>query len=287
LSRSTPGPRKQPGLAGSGHKRAARAAWLILRALGRYDRIGCGVKQVVVDTHLPERTVKRHIADLLARGFIQNPHRGHYVHVPDAADILSGALGREGVHGLVIHGRVARASDLVPLFGPKEAGPGRFVERVDGWRGRQVRVRFFPSTLSVVVYVPATRLPIPWIEMRAFREWLAGRFYPQLVEAWKVVELGLNVDYEGWRIEGAKAVTLDRLEGTVERMYQRTKDMVRHEVHDNRKHPLDQVVKILKEGSLVSQYERILRMELELSAVRKPERPRAALAPDAWEGGYG
>lgn len=271
----------------SGHEKVARAAWMILRALGRFDRVGCGLKQLVTDTRLPERTVKRHLKDLLERGLIQNPFRGHYVHVPDAADILADPTGKEGVHGLVIHGKVARERDVVPLFGPKEVGSGRYVERIDDWRGRVVRLRFFPSTGSVVVYVPASRLPIPWGEMRAFREWLGGRFYPTQVGGWKVVEMGLNMDYEGWRIEGVKSVTFDRFDATVERFYQKTRSIVRHEVHDNRAHPLDQVVKILKEGSLVSQYERILKMELALSQTRAPAKGKPVGPAEAREEGYG
>lgn len=271
----------------SGHEKVARVAWLILRSLGKYDQMGCGVKQLVTDTQLPERTVKRHLADLLERELIQSPFRGHYVHVPDAADILADPTGREGVHGLVIHGQVARSTDLVPLFGPLEPGPGRYVERVDDWRGRVVRLRCFPSTGSVVVYVPASRLPIPWGEMRTFREWLGGRLYPVQVGGWKVVEMGLNMDYEGWRIEGVKSVTFDRFNSTVERFYQKTRSMVRHEVHDNRSHPLDQVVKLLKEGSLVSQYERILKMELILSETRRPGKGKPIEPADALEGGYG
>jgi hypothetical protein len=270
----------------SGHEKVARTAWAILRALGKYDRMGCGVKQIVVDTRLPERSVKRHLKDLLDRGLVQNPFRGHYVHVPDAADILADPTGTEGVHGLVIHGKVARETDMVPLFGPRQVGPGRYIERVDDWEGRQVRLRWFPSTGSVVIYVPASRLPIPWARMHGFREWLAGRFYPYPVGQWKAVEIGLNLDYEGWRMEGVKAVTLDRFDGTVERMYQKTKSMVRHEVHDHRGHSLDQVVKLLKEGSLVSQYERILKMELALSESRVPIKPVKG-PEDAREAGYG
>jgi hypothetical protein len=270
----------------SGHENVARVAWSILRALGRYERMGCEVKQIVVDTRIPERTVKRHLADLLARGLIQSPHRGHYVHVPDAADILADPTGKEGVHGLVIHGSVARTSDLVPPFGPGPVGPGRFIQRVEDWRGRIVRLRYFPATGSIVVYVPASRLPIPWLDMRGFREWLAGRFYPVQIGTWRVVEWGLNTDYEGWQMAGVQSVSLDRFDGTVERFYNKTRSMVRHEVHGKRPHTLDQVVKLLKEGSLVSQYERILRMELELSTIRARSKTKGLNHADAWEGGY-
>jgi hypothetical protein len=269
----------------SGHEAVARTAWTILRALGRYDRLGCGVKDLLTDTRLPERTVKRHLAELLDRGLVQNPFRGHYVHVPGASDILADPLGREGVHGLVLHGKVAQTTDLVPLFGTKEPGPGRYVERIEDWKGRIVRFRLFPSTGSVVVYLPASRLPVPWVEFHGFREWVAGRFYPQDVGRWKVVEWGLNVDREGWQMAGVESVTFDRFDGTVERFYNKTRSMVRHEVHGTKPIPFDQAVKILKEGSIISQYERILRMELETS--RPPKKGPPVSPADALSDGFG
>ena len=287
------------------HGKVAREAWKVLRALGRYERMGCGLKEVAKDTELPLRTVQRRVNELVRAGMVQSPFRGHYVHVPDAADILADPQGREGAHGLVLHGQIDARTYMVPLFGATDTlaltnANARYAERVEEWRGRLVRLRFFPTTRSFVVYVPASKLPIPWGEFPQFREWLAGRLYPLTIGAWKVVEIGLNVDYDGWRLEGIKGVTLDRLNGTVERFYQKAPGLVRHEVHDTRsKHTLDQVVKLLREGSTLSQYERALRMELDIAHANgsgnganggdpaKARREPASVEPsEAWMGGY-
>lgn len=267
----------------------ARSTRAVLRALGAYDRAGASPKQIATDSRVPLRTVKRQLAALVREGTIAQPYFGHYTYAPGTPDILADPWGEEGLHGIVL---VAESGTLDLLRGSRgplavelidspvlEAG---YRERTRSWRGRLVRFRQYP-TGRLVVYVAATRAPIPWGGEGGFGEfagWLGGVLDPVDVgRALRVVEIGVHVDYRGWTLKGISAVELREFRGSLEQLYQK-REAVRHEIHlAPRELALRDAVRILREGSSTAQLAEALRLEVRLAEI-KP-RPRPEESPPA------
>lgn len=270
----------RPRLARPGPKKVARAVRRILVALGAYGKAGATSKTLAATTRVPVRTVRRYLNSLVRDRVIQAPYRGQYVYVPGTPDILADPDGQEGVHGLVLSCPNWPETLLRGSFGPGLEGvrtvvSGReYEERTRSWRGRMVRFRLYP-TGTMVVYVAASRLPIPWTGDGGFGEfvgWLSGVFDPVDVKrAFRVVEIGVHRDYQGWTLKGVQAVELRHWGGAIEQLYQK-RSAVRHEVHLHPKEvELRDAVRIISEGSPTRQIERALQ-----SAVRVVEREERA-----------
>jgi hypothetical protein len=159
-----------------------------------------------------------------------------------------------------------------------------------------VRFRLYP-TGTLVVYVAATRAPIPWGGEGGFAEfvgWLGGILEPvDAGRVFRVVEIGVHRDYEGWTLKGVQAVELRHFGGAIEQLYQK-RSAVRHEVHLHPKEvELREAVRIISEGSPTAQLERSLRDSVRLvereeraKSEAKKERPPPPLRPDS-QSGYG
>lgn len=272
-------------------------------ALGAYGKVGANAKMIASTTKDPLRSVQRILASLVREGTIQAPYRGQYVYVPATPDIQADPNGEEGVHGLVLAASNWRETLLRGSFGASlgpapPASPGLgYQEITRAWCGRMVRFRLYP-TGTMVVYVAASRHPIRWggeEGFGAFVGWLSGIFDPVNVgRAFKVVEIGVHRDYQGWTLKGVSAVELRHFGGAVEQLYQK-REAVRHEVHLHPKEvELRDAVKIISEGSPTAQLERSLlaavrivereEREKEAKAKREPRAPE--IRPDSTTG-YG
>lgn len=293
-------------MARRGPKKVARAVRKILVALGAYGKVGASAKMIAATTKIPHRTVKRHLAILVSERTIQAPYRGQYVYVPGTPDILADPDGQTGIHGLVLACSDWPKNLLRGSFGPilglaAEPRQGsEYSEKTRAWRGRMVRFRLY-QTGTMVVYVAASRLPIPWGGEGGFAEfvgWLGGTFDPVDVgRAFRVVEIGVHRDYEGWTLKGVQAVELRHFGGAIEQLYQK-RSAVRHEVHLHPKEvELRDAVRIISEGSPTAQMERSLRSAVRLvdreerireakEEAAKKERAGPDLRPDS-QSGYG
>lgn len=270
--------------------------------MGAFGRAGANAKTLAATAKVPVRSVQRHLNSLVREGTIQAPYRGQYVYVPGTPDILTDPDGLEGVHGLVLSCPVWRETLLRGSFGatleaqPERASGAPYRERTRSWRGRMVRFRLYDSG-TFVVYVAATRAPIPWGGEGGFAEftgWLGGVLEPVDVgRLFKVVEIGVHRDYEGWTLKGVQAVELRHFGGAIEQLYQK-RSAVRHEVHLHPKEvELRDAVRIISEGSPTAQMERSLRAAVKVveaeeraKAERKKETPPTPLRPDVTTG-YG
>jgi hypothetical protein len=295
--------RIHPRLARPGPKKLAPAVRRILVALGAYGRVGASPKMLAATTRVPYRTVKRHLTFLVSNGTIQAPYRGQYLYVPGTPDILADPGGMAGIHGLVLSCPNWQKTLLRGSFGPflalgPDPRPGtQYDEKTRAWRGRMVRFRLYP-TGTMVVYVAASRLPIPWGGEGGFAEfvgWLGGTFDPVDVgRAFNVVEIGVHLDYEGWSLKGVQAVELRHFGGAIEQLYQKV-SATRHEVHLHPKELLlRDAVRIISEGSPTAQMERVLRSSVRLvereerlkDEQAKKEKPAPPIRPDS-QSGYG
>lgn len=256
----------------------ARIAGRILRQLARFDRAGSTSKQLARELGLPLRTVQYNLAALVRDDVIQEPYRGRFVYAPNVPDILTDPAGQEGIHGLVIATSALRGDLLRRILlqrYPKlqQSIGSRYGEEILSWEDHVVRVRFYPSTGRLLVYVPSTRLPIRFGAFGEFVGWLTGVLHPLRPDLLEVVQVGVHVDYGSWTLKGIRAVELRRFLNAAEQLYQKV-GAVRHEVHlVPRELSLEQAVRIIREGSPTAQLERLFRTQLEI------ERQSAKPAP--------
>jgi len=271
----------------------------LLRSLGRFGEIGATAKLLAKESGVPHRTVKRHLSALVRDGFVQKPYRGQYVYEPGTPDITADPNGQEGVHGVVLCCKDWPGSLLRGSFGPiltRETEPREeadYQELIRLWRGHSIRFRLYP-TGTMVVYVAATRNPIPWGGDGGFDQfvgWLGGVLDPVDVgRAFRVVEMGVHMDYKGWAMKGIKAVQLRTFGGAVQQIYSKLNGL-RHEVHLYPKRlDLRDAVQIIAEGSPTRQLERALELALRLEEQREKGAASTAgptsIRPDS-QTGYG
>jgi hypothetical protein len=251
------------------------------RLLARYEALGASRAELEsqVDVSLP--TLKRALALGISQGWIESPIRGQYV-LKQPGATLDFAEGQEGVHGLVLTTLSEPSAILRIVAGRMRARPeakvsetGRWVSVYATWKGRVVEFRIY-RTDRINVYVASTRQPYKWHEVEELAGWINAWLEPFDGDHLWVVQIGLNVDYKGFRMRGCRAMEWRAWRNGFRQYYQKQPETVRDEGH-LWKRPgelaISNLARMLKEGSALAQRERveakiIRRLELEVELAR-------------------
>ncbi len=264
-------------------KRVAQEVVRWLLQNGDYPR---SADEIIGGVSLPRRTVLRHLSEMVSLGVLERPYQGAYKLKLGSPDITHDPSGRLGLHGIVLK---APNWHETPQGGPVGRVRGwkpysTYIQALEDFNGRVVRFRFHPRTHTLLIYMEASRKPLELEEFKDFRTWLRTMLYPvdPDVTAY-LVQIGINRDYWNWRLDGVKGIRLKKWTNAYVALYQKSKDVVRHEVHLTlREMNLLQAMREIDGGSPT-------RMLLEGAAKiaeqesKKPEPPKT---PEPGYGGY-
>jgi len=253
--------------------------------LARYESLGASRAQLEAEAGISLPTLKRALALGVSQGWIESPFRGQYV-LKQPGVTLDFAQGQDGVHGLVLT-TLAEPTDLLRIVAgrlrlhPKArtGETGRWVSVYSDWKNRVVEFRVY-RTDRINVYVASTRQPYRWHEVEELAGWITAWLEPFDADKLWVSQIGLNVDYKGFRMRGCRAMEWRAWRNAFRQLYQKRPDLLRDEAHAWMRPgdvSLSNLARTLKEGSALAQRERIeakLLKQLELQA--EIERLRAS-----------
>jgi hypothetical protein len=283
-------PKSSPGRANA----LSRVLAELKRLLARYEALGASRAEIEsqVDVSLP--TLKRALALGISQGWIESPFRGQYV-LRQPGVTLDLAEGQEGVHGLVLTTLSEPTSILRIVAGrlrerqeAKVSDTGRWVSVYADWKGRVVEFRIY-RTDRINVYVASTRQPYRWHEVEELAGWITAWIAPFDSDRLWVVQVGLNVDYKGFRMRGCRAMEWKAWRNAFRQVYQKREDLLRDEVHAWMRPgeiSLSNLARTLKEGSALAQRERIeakilkqLELQAEIERLKNPPTPPEPAGP--------
>ena len=100
------------------------------------------------------------------------------------------------------------------------------------WRSRLITLTLHESG-TLIIDLKSSQNPVNFSEFDAFCGWLEGRFPLIPLEAWTVLQAGLNWDLLGFKLDGMSSITLRILHDMWLRLYQKSADLLRVEAHVN------------------------------------------------------
>jgi DNA-binding Lrp family transcriptional regulator len=203
-------------------------------------------KEIASSLNINNGTVRARISELRSKGKIARAFHGHYVcdkihggrEVPDLA---VGGVRVQNLHVVSekLGKRIMKHESLVKEWlgvGPDNTGYLR-VEVEFGVSFNRVN---WSLTAPEGVDIHGLRLARAYVEAV-----LEGRGYSDF--GWMVSNVEQFRDFMGIRLEGLKAVTLDNLDTTLEKMYQKSYGL-RHEVRTSRVMGMDEMQALIQGG---------------------------------------
>jgi len=203
-------------------------------------------REIAENTGLPPKNVRARLSELRTKGKIARAFHGHYTcdRIHGGRDVGEVAFGGVRVQNLhVVSQRLVKRIGRHEVLEKEWLGVG-----VDNTGYLKVVVEFGVSLNRV-----NWRLVAPeGVDLHGVR--LARAYVEALLEAKGFSDFGWNVsnleqfrDFMGVRLEGLKALTLDNLDSTLEKMYQKSYGL-RHEVRTSKLMGMDEMQALIQGG---------------------------------------
>jgi len=189
----------------------------VLRYFGSRGELGATPKEVSRQIKVSLPTVYRAIRILVLQGRLRKDSLGHYVAKGYIQDILRVGEGKLGVHGIVFAGEnyppgPPKPGHVEPMpigsWGDFKRHDQGFWQVETSFRNRFARIRWWPTTCTLMVYLSTSRYPLPMAEVGELGAWLEAKADPVDVDVLYWVETSANIDYWDWTFQKGKAIRL-------------------------------------------------------------------------------
>lgn len=208
------------------------------------------------ETGIEHHTVNMALSRLFKRGLVEREVRGFY-RFKEQEKQKPVDLETEGIcfHGIHMQAYLSDLEGWAPFLSSSIIEDREKVEYwiIEGnkrvfetsWRKRRVRVEVSAKNIEVRVSCSETPLTVP--EFDSYLSFLEGLFYPDFYSfAWEFPSIGVNVDHEGFWIEGCNSITMKDARGYISRWYNKKGIGARQEVHMFSNLGLEEVVNFLR-----------------------------------------
>ena len=198
-------------------------------------------KFIAMVLNMNYNTVRTYLREMLENGEIESPKRGYYCEtglVKHKAGNLEKPLE---LHGIKLECRAKNikrkaGSFLTVPLSPNRHRHGRnhsLVDYATYWIGHTpISVTITMHKELIEVWVKNSMHPMKAGEFLGFIGFLQGLFPNIQKHEWYMIQVGLNLDYQELRLDGAKSITLSKYENAVMRIYNKEKmGKMRKEVH--------------------------------------------------------
>lgn len=188
-----------------------------LRYLASRGELGATPKEVARHTRIALPTVYRAIKVLVLQGRVRKDYLGHYVAKAYVQDILKVGEGKLGVHGIVFAGEnyppgPPKPGHIEPMplgaWGDFKRHEEGFWQVETSFRGRFARIRWWPTTRTLMVYLSTSKYPLPMNEVGELGAWMEAKADPVDVDVFSWVQTSANIDYWDWTFEKDRAIRL-------------------------------------------------------------------------------
>jgi len=220
-----------------------------LRSIG----ISCPPAIISKETGIPANVVRVVCCRLYNKGRIEKDLRGFYrVHLT-LESLLEAEQPDLKLHGIKIEGIIPESNSnkaTLPLLlhyqtNNVNASGNRHIEYWT-FEGRRVSVMTSQNG-TLELFIDTDKQPLDYDLFMQFIGFLNAKFdnWVPLLKL-KVTQLGINYDFNKWRMEGIKAVTLKAFANVLLQIYQKEKGILRLESHLNDRVSMGDAINILQ-----------------------------------------
>jgi len=221
---------------------------LVIRLLERNDPVEMQPKRIAFELGVGEASVRKALQRELKseQPRIVRPSRGWYriFHNCDRIRAL-GAVERIELHGIKSEGRCHGANAAYRIVTEAARSYRNRGIYKESFEGRVVTVTVHAEGL-VEVFLGTSMNPMDFRTFDRFCYWLFGKTDGIVPPGtWKVVQVGINADAKGLRMDGISSLSLKMWRNAWAQVYQKEMDVVRIESHLQTDLTVDEALSIL------------------------------------------